>query len=93
MITAGPHGGYGNAIDIQHSSGVVTRYGHTSKIFVKVGDLVMPGQEIGEIGSTGRSTGPHLHFEVIIDGTQVNPKSLSRALQADAPCPKLTAVA
>ncbi|WP_438392153.1 M23 family metallopeptidase [Caballeronia sp. DA-9] len=74
VILAGPHGGYGNAIDIQHSTGVVTRYGHTSKIFVAVGDLVMPGQKIGEIGSTGRSTGPHLHFEVIIDGTQVNPK-------------------
>ncbi len=74
VIQAGPHGGYGNAIDIQHSTGMVTRYGHTSKIFVKVGDLVMPGQKIGEIGSTGRSTGPHLHFEVIVDGTQVNPK-------------------
>ncbi len=73
VVQAGPHGGYGNAIDIQHSNGVVTRYGHTSKIFVKTGDIVMPGQEIGEIGSTGRSTGPHLHFEVIIDGTQVNP--------------------
>lgn len=75
VITAGPHGGYGNAIDIQHSNGVVTRYGHTSKIYVKVGDIVMPRQQIGEIGSTGRSTGPHLHFEVIIDGTQVNPMS------------------
>jgi murein DD-endopeptidase MepM/ murein hydrolase activator NlpD len=74
VILAGPHGGYGNAIDIQHSTGMVTRYGHTSKIFVKAGDLVMPGQKIGEIGSTGRSTGPHLHFEVIVDGTQVNPK-------------------
>ncbi len=73
VVDAGPHGGYGNAIDIQHSSGVVTRYGHTSKIYVKTGDIVMPGQAIGEIGSTGRSTGPHLHFEVIIDGTQVNP--------------------
>jgi murein DD-endopeptidase MepM/ murein hydrolase activator NlpD len=74
VIQAGLHGGYGNAIDIQHSTGMVTRYGHTSKIFVKAGDLVMPGQKIGEIGSTGRSTGPHLHFEVIVDGTQVNPK-------------------
>ncbi|MDB5834730.1 MAG: peptidase [Caballeronia sp.] len=73
VIQAGPHGGYGIAVDIQHSSGVITRYGHTSKIFVKVGDLVMPGQKIAEIGSTGRSTGPHLHFEVIIDGTQLNP--------------------
>ena len=74
VVQAGPHGGYGNAIDIQHSSGVITRYGHTSKIFVKAGDLVMPGEKIAEVGSTGRSTGPHLHFEVIIDGTQVNPK-------------------
>ncbi len=73
VIQAGPHGGYGYAVDIQHSSGVVTRYGHTSKLFVKAGDLVMPGQKIAEVGSTGRSTGPHLHFEVIIDGTQVNP--------------------
>jgi murein DD-endopeptidase MepM/ murein hydrolase activator NlpD len=73
VILAGPHGGYGNAIDIQHSNGVVTRYGHASKIFVQVGDIVMPGQKIAEIGSSGRSTGPHLHFEVIIDGTQVNP--------------------
>jgi murein DD-endopeptidase MepM/ murein hydrolase activator NlpD len=73
VVQAGPHGGYGNAIDIQHSTGVITRYGHTSKMFVKVGDLVMPGQKIAEVGSTGRSTGPHLHFEVIVDGTQVNP--------------------
>jgi murein DD-endopeptidase MepM/ murein hydrolase activator NlpD len=73
VILAGPHGGYGNAVDIQHSSGVVTRYAHTSKILVHVGDIVMPGQKIAEIGSTGRSTGPHLHFEVLIDGTQVNP--------------------
>ena len=74
VIQSGPHGGYGNAIDIRHSDGIVTRYGHTSKIFVRVGDVVMPGQKIGEVGSTGRSTGPHLHFEVIVDGAQINPK-------------------
>lgn len=74
VIQAGPHGGYGNAVDIRHSDGIVTRYGHTSKIFVRVGDLVMPGQKIAEVGSTGRSTGPHLHFEVIVDGAQINPK-------------------
>lgn len=73
VIQAGPHGGYGNAVDIRHSDGIVTRYGHTSKLFVRVGDVVMPGQKIAEVGSTGRSTGPHLHFEVIVDGAQINP--------------------
>jgi murein DD-endopeptidase MepM/ murein hydrolase activator NlpD len=74
VIQAGPHGGYGNALDIRHRDGIVTRYGHTSKFFVRAGDIVMPGQKIAEVGSTGRSTGPHLHFEVIVDGAQLNPK-------------------
>ncbi|KND55429.1 hypothetical protein BPUN_2606 [Candidatus Paraburkholderia kirkii] len=62
-----------HAIDIRHSDGMVTRYGHASRIFVHAGDFVMPGQEIAEVGSTGRSTGPHLHFEVIVGGAQINP--------------------
>jgi murein DD-endopeptidase MepM/ murein hydrolase activator NlpD len=52
---------------------MMTRYGHASRIFVHAGDYVMPGQEIAEVGSTGRSTGPHLHFEVIVGGAQINP--------------------
>ncbi|WP_321793415.1 M23 family metallopeptidase [Caballeronia sp. J97] len=73
VVVAGERNGYGNAVDIRHGNGMVTRYGHASRILVKVGDYVMPGQEIAEVGSTGRSTGPHLHFEVIVDGAQINP--------------------
>jgi murein DD-endopeptidase MepM/ murein hydrolase activator NlpD len=74
VIQAGERNGYGNSVDIRHANGVVTRYGHASRLLVQAGDYVMPGQEIAEVGSTGRSTGPHLHFEVIIDGAQLNPK-------------------
>lgn len=73
VVQAGERNGYGNAVDIRHSDGMVTRYGHASRILVHAGDYVMPGQEIAEIGSTGRSTGPHLHFEVIVGGAQINP--------------------
>jgi murein DD-endopeptidase MepM/ murein hydrolase activator NlpD len=73
VIFAGPKAGYGNAVDIDHGNGYVTRYGHASKIDVKVGQVVLPGEPIAEVGSTGRSTGPHLHFEVIVNGVQVNP--------------------
>jgi len=75
VIQAGERNGYGFAVDVRHSNGMVTRYGHASRILVKAGDYVMPGQEIAEVGSTGRSTGPHLHFEVIVDGAQINPSS------------------
>jgi murein DD-endopeptidase MepM/ murein hydrolase activator NlpD len=73
VVQAGERNGYGNAVDIRHGDGTMTRYGHASRVLVKAGDYVMPGQEIAEIGSTGRSTGPHLHFEVIVDGAQINP--------------------
>jgi murein DD-endopeptidase MepM/ murein hydrolase activator NlpD len=63
----------GNMIEIDHGNGLVTRYAHTSKMYVKVGDLVTPGQVIGEVGNTGRSTGPHLHFEIIHNGRYVDP--------------------
>ncbi|MBU6436548.1 MAG: M23 family metallopeptidase, partial [Betaproteobacteria bacterium] len=64
---------YGNMIDIDHGNGLVTRYAHASKLLVKPGDIVRPGQHIADSGSTGRSTGPHLHFEVLVDGVPQDP--------------------
>jgi murein DD-endopeptidase MepM/ murein hydrolase activator NlpD len=73
VIYAGPKAGYGNAVEIDHGNGFVTRYGHASKIDVQVGQLVLPLDHIADVGSTGRSTGPHLHFEVLVGGAPVNP--------------------
>jgi len=70
---AGFHPQYGNMIDIDHGNDLVTRYAHLSKIFVKEGDLLQRGRRIAESGNTGRSTGPHLHFEVRFRGTAQNP--------------------
>ncbi|MFH1494066.1 MAG: M23 family metallopeptidase [Pseudomonadota bacterium] len=67
------HPQYGNMIDIDHGNGMVSRYAHTSKRLVKVSDIVLQGQKIAEVGSTGRSTGPHLHFEVLRNGAPQNP--------------------
>jgi len=67
-------GGYGNVVDVDHGNGYITRYGHASKLLVKVGDLVHAGDTIAQVGSTGHSTGPHLHFEVWINGAPVNPQ-------------------
>lgn len=71
----GYNGGYGNTIVVDHGGGKKTRYGHASKLFVKVGDVVEKGETIAAMGSTGRSTGSHLHFEVIINGSKYNPLS------------------
>ena len=73
VILAGWNGGYGNCIIIDHGDGIATLYGHQSKILVSVGDKVGKGDTIGKVGSTGVSTGPHLHFEVRKDGTAINP--------------------
>jgi murein DD-endopeptidase MepM/ murein hydrolase activator NlpD len=70
---AGYHPQYGNMIDIDHGNDLVTRYAHTSKVFVKEGDLIKRGRKIAEVGSTGRSTGSHLHFEVRFKGVAQNP--------------------
>jgi murein DD-endopeptidase MepM/ murein hydrolase activator NlpD len=66
--------GYGNVVEISHGNGLLTRYAHMSKTLAKVGQRVAAGDAIGQIGSTGRSTGPHLHFEVRINGGVVNPR-------------------
>ncbi|SAK55276.1 peptidase M23B [Caballeronia temeraria] len=73
VIYAGPMPGYGNTVEIDHGNGFITRYGHASKIEVRVGQRVEPGQAIATVGSTGRSTGPHLHFEIRAGGQPLNP--------------------
>lgn len=72
---AGAAGSYGLRVDIDHGEGVVTRYAHLSRLGVGVTDLVRAGQTIGASGNTGRSSGPHLHFEVRVRGTAVDPMS------------------
>ena len=73
VIHADWYGGYGNCVIVQHSNGLSTLYGHQSKILVKQGDTILQGQVLGLVGSTGMSTGPHLHFEVRQSGTPVDP--------------------
>lgn len=73
VVFAGRRGGYGNLVEIEHADGQRTRYAHAARLLVKVGDEVKPGQPIATVGSTGRSTGPHLHFEVKKDGARVDP--------------------
>ena len=70
---AGRDGAYGIAIILDHGNGIVTRYAHLNRALVVVGDYVQRGDVIGEVGNTGRSTGPHLHYEVRLNGTPVNP--------------------
>jgi murein DD-endopeptidase MepM/ murein hydrolase activator NlpD len=79
VVSAGWSGGYGRMVEIDHGNGLSTRYGHLSEITVRVGDTVKIGQVIGEVGSTGRSTGPHLHYETRIDGEAVDPQKFLRA--------------
>lgn len=79
VIRSGWFSGYGLTVDIDHGRGIVTRYAHLSDADVQVGDRVEAGQQIGGMGSTGRSTGTHLHFEVRIDGRAVNPKPFLQA--------------
>lgn len=75
---AGPKEGYGLMVEINHGNGRSTRYAHASAVLVKEGDTVTKGQEIALVGSTGRSTGPHVHFEVLQDGHEVNPQGYLR---------------
>ena len=79
VTVAGRKGGYGNMVEISHGNGLVTRYGHLSVITVKIGQIVRIGEVVGKIGSTGRSTGPHLHYETRINGEAVDPQKFLRA--------------
>lgn len=73
VTAAGDRSGYGLSVDVNHGNGYVTRYGHAEKLLVDVGDIIKKGQAIALVGSTGRSTGPHVHFEVYKNGRVVDP--------------------
>jgi murein DD-endopeptidase MepM/ murein hydrolase activator NlpD len=73
VVFSGAQGGYGNTVVVEHANGVRTRYAHLSSIQVEAGAIVDAGTVVGRVGSSGRSTGPHLHFEVLQDGQPVNP--------------------
>ena len=75
VVVEGREYGYGNLVEVDHGYGIVTRYGHNSKHLVKVGDRVKRGQVVSLVGNTGRSTGPHLHYEILLNGVPVSPKN------------------
>jgi len=74
VTKAGWQGGYGNMVEVDHGNGLITRYGHMSKLNVAIGDTITRGQLIGFVGSTGRSTGPHLHYELRLNEHPINPR-------------------
>jgi len=85
IIAAEYHSQYGNMLEIDHGNDIVTRYAHASRLLMKVGDIVKRGQHVADIGSTGRSTGSHLHFEVLVKGVQQDPhKFLSAGAASSA---------
>jgi murein DD-endopeptidase MepM/ murein hydrolase activator NlpD len=90
---AGPHPQYGNLVEIDHGNELSTRYAHLSKILVRTGEIVMRGHEIGLSGSTGRATGPHLHFEVRYKGVALNPDRFLKATDPTLPDTKPRRVA
>ena len=79
VTAAGWTGGYGKMVEVDHGNGLATRYGHLSQIDVNVGDKIRVGQVVGRLGSTGRSTGPHVHYETRIDGEAVDPQKFLHA--------------
>lgn len=91
VTTAEFHPQYGNMLEIDHGNDIITRYAHTSRILVHVGDIVRRGQHVADIGTTGRSTGPHLHFEVRIKGVAQNPSKFLLAGASQAKTAALTA--
>lgn len=79
VVTQEYHPAYGNMIEVDHGNDLITRYAHTSKVFVKKGDLIKRGQKIAEVGTTGRSTGSHLHFEVLVQNVPQDPQKFLNA--------------
>jgi murein DD-endopeptidase MepM/ murein hydrolase activator NlpD len=79
VVTSEYTGGYGKMVEIDHGNGVTTRYGHMNRLLVKAGDKITKGTVVGRVGSTGRSTGPHLHYEVRVDGNPIDPMRYIRA--------------
>jgi len=79
VVTQEYHPAYGNMVEIDHGNELITRYAHASKVYVKKGDLIKRGQKIAEVGTTGRSTGPHLHFEVWVEGVPQDPQKFLNA--------------
>nr|MCH9795556.1 M23 family metallopeptidase [Gammaproteobacteria bacterium] len=75
---AGPRSGYGLMVEVNHGNGFTTRYAHSQELFVEVGDVVSRDDKLALVGSTGRSTGPHVHFEVYKNGRVVDPASYIR---------------
>ncbi|MEC9243709.1 M23 family metallopeptidase [Nitratireductor rhodophyticola] len=91
VVKAGWNGGYGRMVEIDHGNGLTTRYAHMSKILVKTGDKVDVGTKVGKVGSSGRSTGPHLHYEVRRSGAAINPsrfitagRKIAKYLESDS---------
>jgi hypothetical protein len=79
VVAAEWHAAYGQMVEIDHGNDLITRYGHASRLHVKKGDIVKRGQRIADVGSTGRSTGPHLHFEVLVQGVPQDPQKFLAA--------------
>ena len=89
VVTQEFHPAYGNMVEVDHGNELITRYAHASRVSVKKGDLVKRGQKIAEVGTTGRSTGPHLHFEVLVEGVYQDPQKF---LTAGRKLPQLAAI-
>ncbi|MDZ7937670.1 MAG: M23 family metallopeptidase [Rhodoferax sp.] len=89
VVTQEFHFQYGNMIEIDHGNNLISRYAHASKVFLKKGDLIKRGQKIAEVGTTGRSTGPHLHFEVLVQGVPQDPQKFLNAGR-NVPAPVVT---